>query len=138
MIKNSNKGFTLIELLVVIAIIGILSAAVLVNLNGARVKGKDGSAIASLSSLRTAAEMYYSNNGNSFDDFCGSTGTDGDGLKLVNAAKAQLGDDNVQCEDDITGWAASGKLSTDKYFCVDYTGNGTTTLTGAIASTTCQ
>ena len=136
MIKNSNKGFTLIELLVVIAIIGILSAAVLVNLNDARKKGKDGSAIASLSGLRTAAEMYYSSHGNSFNGLC----DDGEGLRLVNAAEAQLGsgDEYVKCEDNDNTWAAAGKLSSEKWFCVDYTGNGTTTSSGDIPDEKCE
>jgi type IV pilus assembly protein PilA len=136
MIKNSNKGFTLIELLVVIAIIGILSAAVLVNLNGARLKAKDGSAIASLASLKISAEMDYSNNGNSFSTVCSSN----EGDKLIKAVKGQLGAGNVTCSADAASWAANGKLSTGKYFCADYTGAATTTSSGTISATpfTCQ
>jgi len=59
-----RKGFTLIELLVVIAIIGILSAVVLVSLNSARAKGADAAAKSELANMRTAAELYYHNNGN--------------------------------------------------------------------------
>ena len=55
----NKKGFTLIELLVVIAIIGVLASVVLASLNTARTKGKDASAQASLSSLRTQNEIYY-------------------------------------------------------------------------------
>jgi len=62
--KLKSKGFTLIELLVVIAIIGLLSSVVLVSLSNARNKGRDSSAVGSLSSLRSAAEMYYSGSAN--------------------------------------------------------------------------
>lgn len=58
-----NKGFTLIELLVVVAIIGVLSSVVLASLNSARDKGSDAAIIQTVRQLRTALEMYYSDNG---------------------------------------------------------------------------
>ena len=60
---SRNKGFTLIELLVVIAIIGILASIILVNLGNTRKQARDASAMASMSSIRSAAEVYYSTNG---------------------------------------------------------------------------
>lgn len=58
-----QRGFTLIELLVVIAIIGILSSMVLAALSVARNKGHDTKVKSQLTSLRSAAELYYTNNG---------------------------------------------------------------------------
>lgn len=62
--KTNSKGFTLIELLVVIAIIGILSSIVLASLSSARTKGEDVAIQSTLSSMRTQAELFYSNNSN--------------------------------------------------------------------------
>ncbi len=64
-----KKGFTLIELLVVISIIGLLSSIVLASLKSARDKGGDAAIKENMVSLRTQAEIYYSNNGNYGADF---------------------------------------------------------------------
>jgi prepilin-type N-terminal cleavage/methylation domain-containing protein len=61
--NTTNRGFTLIELLIVIAIIGLLSSVVLASLNDARAKSRDVSRKATLRSLQTALELYYSSNG---------------------------------------------------------------------------
>ncbi len=60
--QTRSSGFTLIELLVVIAIIGILSSVVLASLNTARTKGNDAARMADVKSLKTAMELYYSDN----------------------------------------------------------------------------
>ena len=63
---NSKGGFTLIELLVVIAIIGILSSVVLVSLNSARSKGKDGRVQEETNQIKTWLEA--NNNGTVYND----------------------------------------------------------------------
>lgn len=65
MIRNTKRGsgFTLIELLVVIAIIGLLASVVLASLNSARIKSRDAKRLQEIQSVRTALEMFYSDNG---------------------------------------------------------------------------
>ena len=64
--RNYSKGFTLTELLVVIAIIGVLATLVLLQLGVARAKARDAKRIADISQLRTAAELYFDDNGGTY------------------------------------------------------------------------
>jgi len=59
---NKNKGFTLIELLVVVAIIGILASVILTSLNSTRAKARDAKRVTELNQIRTALELYHSDN----------------------------------------------------------------------------
>ncbi len=68
-----SRGFTLIELLVVIAIIGMLASIVLVALGSTRNKGNDAAIKSNLSTIRSQAEVYAINNGNSYGSFNGDT-----------------------------------------------------------------
>jgi len=63
-----RRGFTLIELLVTIAIISVLSGVGLATFTGAQKKARDGRRQADLGQIRSALELYRSNE------------TDGDGL----------------------------------------------------------
>ncbi len=59
-----KKGFTLIELMVVIAIIALLSAALFVNFNDARMLSRDKARMTSLKELQLSLELYKAQYGN--------------------------------------------------------------------------
>jgi prepilin-type N-terminal cleavage/methylation domain-containing protein len=121
---NSRKGFTLIELLVVIAIIGILSAIVLASLNSARDKASDAAVRANLNNIRAQAELFYDNNGQSYDGACANT-------QIANAeaaANTANGTGSTECADSANAWAVAAQLKTSiNWYCVDSTGNSLTT-----------
>ena len=104
--KNLKKGFTLIELLVVIAIIGILSAVVLTSLSSARSKGKDGNIKASVSNLKSAAELYNNSNGFSYLDFCDSV-TD----QIADIAKFSTTVNANDCDDTASEYRVYVQLN---------------------------
>ncbi len=147
---SGHRGFTLIELLVVIAIIGILSAVVLASLNTARNKGADAAIKSNLSTIQTQAELYYDNNGNAYatiNQASGACAAGGLASSLFNdatiknaynsAVSANGGAIGTVCKYAIgpsgANYAVSVQLKTDatKWFCVDSTGNATTSANGA-------
>jgi prepilin-type N-terminal cleavage/methylation domain-containing protein len=124
-LRKISGGFTLIELLVVVAIIGILASVVLASLNTARAKGADAAIKANLDNMRSQAEIYYPDNGNSYSGVCAN------GNMTAALAAANLQSDNSgACYDSATAWAAFAPLKTslsttplvEEYWCVDNTG----------------
>lgn len=59
---NKKTGFTLIELLVVISIISLLSSVALTGLSNARAKARDSKKVQTMIQLKTAAELYRTQN----------------------------------------------------------------------------
>ncbi len=121
--KNTKKGFTLIELLVVIAIIGILASVVLVNLNDARAKGKDASAMSSMASLKTQIELVA--DGSSYSGLCTNTAVPNTGITNLKAAINAQSGHTMTCDDDsANAWAAQVQLNgtSGPYYCVDSSG----------------
>lgn len=119
--KNLERGFTLIELLVVIAIIGILSGIVITALSGARSKASEAEIKSNLSGFRTAAELVYIDNGNSYEAVC----TDPNTAPYL----AALPDLGAGCVPDVQDYALSATLNAEgDSWCVDsrgFTGSGT-------------
>ena len=57
-----NRGFSLIEIVVAVAIMGILSGIVGLQLRSYIAKSKDTKAVATLNTLRVAAQLYQLEN----------------------------------------------------------------------------
>lgn len=62
---KKNKGFSLIEIIIAITLIGIIAGVGTPKLRRQLAIGKDTKAIATLNVIRTASELYYSENGES-------------------------------------------------------------------------
>ena len=63
MIRLKAKGFTLIELMIVVAIIGILMAIAIPRFAQMLEKAREGSTKGVLGSMKSAASIYYGDNG---------------------------------------------------------------------------
>jgi general secretion pathway protein G len=151
MMQNVYKrGFTLIELLVVIAIIGILAGIVLAALGNTRQKGADAGVQGNLDSIRTQAEVYAGNHGNSYTGVCGDTTVAAalasaktiSGATSVNTTYTTPGTNSlVTCHEDGTSWAVDAPLKsiTGWNWCVDSTGIATSTNGSYVkaSNTTC-
>lgn len=117
-----DSGFTLIELLVVIAIIGLLSSIVLASLGAARDKAKDASAIASMASMRSQAELYVGSDGKYPGSLC--TDDTGELATLIQAVDNQVGGGSTVCnlQGSLQSWAVGTLLNNNTIYCVDSAG----------------
>ena len=149
--KTFTKGFTLIELLVVIAIIGILSSIVLASLNAARGKSRNSKIKAQMANARSSAELYYDNNGSSYNGLAGDvsgdcttvdsmfTDTTSNMAEFTNPINYPS-TPTLTCYSTTAAYAISVPLfvpeGSNTDWCVDSTGVSTGKV-GAIASTAC-
>ncbi len=62
-IHQDNKGFTLVELLIVVAILGVLAAAVLLNIGGLASEGETEAALAEKVTVQTAMDVMMAKTG---------------------------------------------------------------------------
>jgi general secretion pathway protein G len=131
---TSHKGFTLIELLVVVAIIGILAATILASLGSARAKARFSRAQSEISSMRAAAELYYSDHGSYNDTGNPLFSDENSGMKnlVTSVTTAAGGAANTTPIADDDNWAFSAVFGNDSY-CADsngYSGKGIASSTG--------
>lgn len=149
---KNQKGFTLIELLVVIAIIGILASLILGSLSSARNKGKNATVKEDMISIRTDAEIFFSDNDTygpvnvASEIACDAAGTffvgDEDAKRSIDHIEGIIKTNMVCAIGDFgDSWAASSDLRGGGHWCVDDSGfsnTGRTAQGGGGSKASCQ
>lgn len=137
--QRTQRGFTLIELLVVIAIIGILAAVVLASLTGARTKSQVSAIKGDMDSIRTQAEIIYSDD-NDYKAVCGiGTATNTTILSGIKNIEGN-GATGLICglSSGATSTALSVVMPDGTKWCVDSAGAATTTVLSNTSDTICN
>lgn len=149
--KQTKNGFTIVELLVVVGIIGLISAIVLVVLSSARDRGSDANVKANLVQVRVEADLYYSNNSESYGTFAAATcptavtaGSIFNDQTIINAIASALaaGGNGTRCVASGNSYAvAVGMKTVGQSWCVDSLGHSKQfagTPTAAITGSSCS
>ena len=137
-IIKKNNGFTLIELLVVVAVIGLLAAISMGYLGNARKKGEETAVKSNLATTRTAIEMFFLNNGNSYlptgdvafnGASCPSYNSSGTSMFSKNkeiagsiAEAVNRGRNGSACYNSSNSWAVAVGTTSTTSWCVDVSG----------------
>ncbi|MFA5047488.1 MAG: type II secretion system protein [Patescibacteria group bacterium] len=132
MLRN-KKGFTLIELLVVITIIGLLSSLAVVSLSSARNKANDAKIKSDLTQLRSTIEL----NADASTDSPYSNASAVVAASVIKAPSCATGGYTLHVATPANSYSVSAQLCADNthYFCIDSSGNATTTATAPSTST---
>ncbi len=140
-VTPKGDGFSLIELLIVVVIVGILTGIILSYISENKIKGSDASVKSNLATIRSVAEIFYSDNGNSYlptggellnISSCPAYNTEGTNMfsknKIIADAikEATFNGNNGVCYNSVNKWAiAVGlKSSVETSWCVDSSGAG--------------
>ena len=96
--------------------------------NSARERAYDASIKGNLAGAHTNAELYYDNNSNSYKGLCSDSKIEETKQKIIQKSETLY-----LCQDSDQKYCISAQLPssiryTAKYFCVDSTGDATTTL----------
>lgn len=136
--KTHNAGFTLMELLIVVAILGILATITVSALGSAKKKGEDSAIKEQMTTLRTEAELFASDNGESYAGMFTGDNTWSSADTTIQAILDFISDQtNVHTAgSSATAWAAQAQLKQDitQYVCVSSTSNGLSISTTAMAA----
>ena len=123
------------ELLIVIAVIALLVSVIVASLNTSRAKGSDAAAKRDLGSIRTQANLYYVNNGNSYGTvtaICNAGMYSADTIIAAAITHATANSTLIQCSTGPTSqtFAVAIRLkAVTGYYCVDSTNAGKTNTT---------
>ncbi|MEH0666872.1 pilin [Vibrio scophthalmi] len=107
--RRQQAGFTLIELMIVVAIIGVLSAIAVPAYQNYVAKSESASALATLKSTITPAELYIQENG----DFTTANETALFDAIGISAGSSTLGTLSVSADNSIQFEFDQGSLNTE-------------------------